>query len=92
MSKLWCLVPLLVLGACNNYTQGKKKLDGINKELNQKGFAVVGKTPDGRPLLMTTVDGGLFQDRVYFAGDSITAVEDCGKSCVKSVPNIPPRK
>lgn len=90
MSKLLWLVPLLLLGACDNeYEKADQRRDWINQEIKEHGFVKMGKTPSGAPLLMTKVNTGFDQDRVYFAGNTITAVEDCGKNCQVSIVSSP---
>lgn len=89
MYKVAAFLALLSLTACDiegqDYRDADSRESNINKEIQQKGFAVVGKTPDGKPLLMTEVSYGHGSDRVYFAGNSITANENCGKNCEHSI-------
>lgn len=61
----------------------------ITHELDVRGYAQMGTTPDGKPLYMKRVryaDYGW--DRVYFTDDSITANEYCGKNCQTQVTTI----
>lgn len=86
MYKALVVLALLGLTACGEeYKMRDAEQTKMNLEIKQKGFIEVGKMPDGRPLLMTQIDRGFNHDRVYFAGDAITAVENCGKSCERSV-------
>lgn len=58
----------------------------IDREIEQKGYAVVGTTPDGRPLMMKEIDvGQSIPDRVYFTDSSTMAGisrTSCGKHCL----------
>lgn len=82
MKKTMAVILLATLSACGEPDQRLKK---INHDLNDKGYAEVGKTPDGQPLYMKTIDLGHSRDRVYFTKDSISAVEDCGKNCEQTI-------
>ena len=60
----------------------------IDADIAKRGFTQVGTTPDGKPLFMTVINKGWLDDRVYFSDDSITAKENCGKNCTRSITSI----
>ena len=60
----------------------------VDDQITTRGYAEVGKTPNGHPLYMKEVELGGYYDRVYFTENSITAREVCGKLCVKSVTTV----
>lgn len=63
----------------------RTKADNIDLQLKTKGYALVGTTPDGKPLYMKVIDLGWNEDRVYFTDSSITTHSTCGKTCPSSV-------
>ncbi len=89
MRKIFVLILFLATTACGSgYNRAVTRTDDIDKQIAEKGYAEVGKTPDGQPLYMKQIDTGFGTDNVYFTKDSITATEDCGKNCEKAVTTI----
>lgn len=86
------LLATLMLVSCDGpntpYGRAVARQAEIDKQIAEKGYAEVGKTPDGQPLYMKKIDTGYGTDNVYFTKDSITATENCGKNCEKAVTTI----
>ena len=85
MKAAW-LLPLLLLGGCGGTptpTPGEQqtKESKINQDIKSKGYAEVGKLPNGKKIYMMYVSNGWGSDIVYFTQDNLSPIGDCGKNC-----------
>jgi type IV pilus biogenesis protein CpaD/CtpE len=78
-------IAFLSLTACARRNPDSDNLGVKIDNLKTGEVVTVAKLPDGSDLKVTAVDLGWTIDRVYFTEHSVSAVENCGKNCVKTV-------